>query len=130
MIAIGISDVMTVLDKALAIATKLKNAELNAVIIELQSKVMSIQQEIIKLNAENEGLKQQLQEKEQYNMVFEDNAYWNLKPDGSKEGPFCAVCWERDRKTIRFKKVLLGCYSPTRDDTYYADSCPVCNKRR
>jgi hypothetical protein len=101
MIPIGMSDVIEILKKISQAAEKFKSKEVNEAIIELQSKVMSIQQEIIKLNAENEDLKQKLEKKDKYNMIFEKNVCWNLKSDGTKEGPFCSACWDNNGKAIR-----------------------------
>lgn len=80
--------------KALEIANELNN-------VELKSAILDLKEEILALREENLILKQQLSEKQKYNMQFIDNKYWNLKKDGSKEGPFCVTCWDYDKTASR-----------------------------
>lgn len=104
----GIKDITDSAKKALEIANELKNIELKEAILELKEKM-------IELREENIELKEQLKEKQKYNMVFENNKYWNLKEDGSKEGPFCVTCWDYNQTASR----LI--------DNYY---CGICLTRK
>jgi len=47
-------------------------------------------------------LKAKLTEKEA--VTFEDGVYWTKKEDGTKDGPFCARCRDKDGKNCRMKK--------------------------
>ncbi len=58
-----------------------------------------LQKENKSLQEENESLKKEI--KDSKVMVFENNMYWKLKKDGSKEGPFCPICFDSDEKQIR-----------------------------
>lgn len=90
----GFTDVMSLGKTALDIANELKNTELKESILELR-------EEILTLREENLELKSKLNKKENYNMIIGDNCYWNLKDDGTKEGPYCTVCWDKERVAIR-----------------------------
>jgi hypothetical protein len=37
----------------------------------------------------------------------DENAYYQAKANGDKDGPFCPKCWEKDRKTARFHQFGL-----------------------
>lgn len=79
---------------ALEIANNLKN-------VELKSAILDLKEEILALREENMALKQQLAEKQKYNMQFIDNQYWNVKEDGTKDGPFCVTCWDYNKTASR-----------------------------
>lgn len=127
-----ISDAISILDKLVELGKKLKNKKLNEEIMTLQNYMMSIQQRIITLERENHQLKEKLLEKENKNIVFENGAYFELKQDGTKDGPFCSVCWEKDKKLIRLKEACVGWYDSINniDDTHQVETCPICKTRR
>lgn len=85
---------------------------------DLLEKMADLRDEIFKLREENRTLKEKLSERENYNMQFEDNLYWNVKPDDTKDGPYCATCWDKDKKAIRLEH--MG-----QDNAYY---CAVCKR--
>jgi len=89
----GIKDITDSAKKALEIANELKNIELKEAILDLKEK-------LIALREENIALKEQLKEKQQFNMVFERDRYWNILPDGTKDGPYCAACWDYEGKAV------------------------------
>ena len=90
----GFTDVMGMGKAALDIANELKNTELKEAILELK-------EEMLALREENLELKNKLNKKENFKMIAGDNCYWCLKEDGSKEGPYCTVCWDKDGVAIR-----------------------------
>ena len=71
--------------------------------LELKSTIIDLKEQILELREENLELKQSLSKQQEYNMVFEDNCYWNYKEDGTKEGPYCSACWDGKDKAIRMK---------------------------
>lgn len=85
---------------------------------DLLEKMADLRDEIFELREENRKLKEKLSEREIYNMQFEDNLYWNVKPDGTKDGPYCATCWDKDKKAIRLENM-------EQDNAYY---CAVCKR--
>lgn len=82
---------------ALDIADAMKNQDLRSAILDLK-------EELLKLREENTNIKEQLSVRENYNMQFLDNAYFNVKSDETKDGPFCSRCWDSDKKAIRLLK--------------------------
>ena len=76
---------------ALKIADSLKNQDLK--------------EEILNLREENISLKEQLSKRQNFNMVFENNRYFNVKEDNTKEGPYCSNCWDSDKMAIRLQRV-------------------------
>ena len=89
-------DITDTAKTALDIANELKNVALKEAILDLKEKM-------IELREENMSLKEQLKEKQQYNMQFssDDNCYWNIKDDGTKEGPFCPNCYDTKDLPVR-----------------------------
>ncbi len=106
----NLKDITDTAKTALDIANELKNIELKEAILDLKEKM-------IELREENISLKEQLSEKQKYNMIFENNQYWNLKEDGSKEGPYCVTCWDYDKTASR----LI--------DGYYCGICVIKGKK-
>jgi len=70
-------------------------------ILETQKKLLEMQKKIQELEKKDRELKEKLEIKE--NLIFEKNAYWIKKENGEKDGPFCSVCWDADRKLIRLR---------------------------
>lgn len=88
-------------------------------ILELQEQLLSMQDRIAKLKQEkeevekkNKKLKEKLNLKE--DMEKKNNAYWK-KSDGG--GPFCSMCWEKDKKPISMILYYKGSNNAV---------CPVC----
>ena len=90
-------DIKTTLDNIKAIK-EIADSTQN---IELKSLIVDLKEEILNLRQENLDLKQQLSQKVEHNMVFENKVCWDLKKDGTKDGPFCPVCWDREHLQIR-----------------------------
>jgi hypothetical protein len=66
--------------------------------LEVQEKLLEMQEKIRLQDEEIRTLKEKLKIKE--NLVFEKNAYWIKRKDGSKEGPYCSACWDKDNRLI------------------------------
>ena len=109
----NITDGMVAIKELIALITKIgkesNNLALQKAILELDKKNYTLEKEILEL-------KKELDKREQFNMAFEEKYYWNSKEDGTKEGPYCAACWDSDKKAIR---VLL--------EDYGSDYCKVCH---
>ena len=78
---------------ALDIANELKN-------VELKEAILNLKEQIIELREENISLREKLNEKQNYNMVFDNDKYWNILPDGTKDGPYCLACWDYSGKAV------------------------------
>lgn len=92
----NLKDIKDTAKTALDIANELKHVELKEAILDLKEK-------LIELREENIALKEQLKDKQKYNMQFsqEDNCYWNIKEDSTKEGPFCPKCYDTQNLRVR-----------------------------
>lgn len=84
-------------------------------ILEIKDRFDEIQKKLQKCEEENKTLREKLEFKN--NLFFENNAYWLKKEDGSKEGPFCSRCWDKNKNQMRMlANPTQGLYS-----------CPECN---
>ena len=77
--------------------------------IELYRQILDIQKESLDLIEENRGLKNKVKEleeklKEKENVVYLEDAYYLKKDNGEFDGPYCRVCWDKDKKLIRMSK--------------------------
>ena len=85
---------------------------------ELLEKLADLKDVCYELRDENRALKERLAEKTAHRFVFENNMYWDLKPDGVREGPYCTSCWDNCGKAIRMHK--------SRTNELY--DCPICKE--
>lgn len=74
--------------------------------IELYRKILDLQADALKMVEENATLKNQIKSLEEKlkikdSLTFENNDYWIKREDGSKDGPFCTHCWDREQKLVR-----------------------------
>ncbi|SPE50861.1 conserved hypothetical protein [Verrucomicrobia bacterium] len=84
----------------------------NGLTLEAKEKIMELREAVMELQEENLWLKQKLREFEfesdlTRNMYFDRGIYWLRKvtEDGTnREGPFCQVCFDRDRKPVRLQR--------------------------
>lgn len=76
------------------IGEETNNLQLQKAILELDKKNYLLEKEILEL-------KRELDKREEYNMQFIDNKYWNVKEDGTKDGPFCVTCWDYNKTASR-----------------------------
>lgn len=91
--------------------------------IELISKLLEIQREFQELQQENFELKKELSRlTERQSKVIEYNekrtALYEVKEDGTKDGPYCTSCWELNNTLISVHMYEHG--NTTRQ------RCPVC----
>ena len=62
------------------------------------------EQNLALLAEENAALREIIRHLEQNHplpLEFRENAYWLLRETGTADGPFCAVCWDLDRRLRR-----------------------------
>jgi predicted RNase H-like nuclease (RuvC/YqgF family) len=78
-------------------------------ILDLQEKVLEMQETINKLTQENSDLNEQL--KTNKKLVFKNNAYWE-----GLDGPYCSACWDDKKRLVRMH---------TKKNNHYAN-CPAC----
>lgn len=73
--------------------------------IDLYRQILELQQEALELVEENFNLKKELREAKestelQERLIFENNTYF-IKDEHKTEGPYCATCWDNEKKLIR-----------------------------
>lgn len=109
-------DIKTTLDNIKAIK-EIADSTQN---IELKSLIVDLKEEILELKTENQKLKEELSRLQEKKLLFENCVYWCIKEDNTKDGPYCPVCWDKDKKLIRLPEIVnsMG-YGPIR-------SCYVC----
>jgi len=88
-----ISDVKELVE----LSKKIDNAELSRKIVKLEG-------EVIELTKENRELQEKLKTQDELN--WDGRIYWLIKKDGSKDGPFCQVCKDRDEKLTRLQSAV------------------------
>jgi ketosteroid isomerase-like protein len=76
--------------------------------IEYQEKIMALREAVIELQEENQDLRKKVRELEEDlaikgNLKFEVPYYW-LEKEGKKDGPYCQVCYDKERKLIRLQQ--------------------------
>ena len=100
----GIIETSTELAK---LAQKIGNIEVYNQVIALQAQVMELMGENMKakddLRAAGEEIRKLRDDSElSRNLAYDGERYW-LTKDSRKEGPFCGVCWDVDRKLVRMR---------------------------
>ncbi len=96
-----------------------KDHKLNERVLDLQERLIAVQGLVMELSAENDGLRRRVAELERAGeiakeMVYEEPVYWRVH-DGKRDGPFCRVCWETERRLLHTSK--------RRRDVYYCEKC-------
>ena len=83
--------------QGLTLQAREKLVELREAALKLQEENLALRQQVIRLEAEANL---------SATVLFERGFYWvraNGDHDGSREGPFCQVCYDRDRKRVRLQ---------------------------
>ena len=89
----GFGAVRELIELITKLGEETNNLALQKAILELDKKNYQLEKEILEL-------KKELDKRDQYNMVFEKDKYWNILPDGTKDGPYCAACWDYSGKAV------------------------------
>lgn len=88
---------------AISIAQKADNVELLRQIIDLQKAMQDMQQENLELKRKNEELQAIIKKDKSMKYDHEESCYYEHLQDGNKEGPYCPICWEKDRIGIHLE---------------------------
>ena len=82
-------------------------------LLEAQQSALAIAEENLRLRQQVEGGKKELAAFTDFE--FRDHMYWRKGVEGDAAGPFCQVCWDRDRRASWIHPVGEG------------HVCAVCN---
>ncbi|UCH95558.1 MAG: hypothetical protein JSV88_01585 [Candidatus Aminicenantes bacterium] len=124
--AIDIAKLITASDLSLEKAeTKLKFADLISALANARVEVAGLQNLISEKDEKIKKLEEALEIKQK--LRYEAPYYW-LVDDSTKEGPFCQVCYDTDRKLIHLQGNREGywCCKVCKND--YTDSSHRCPK--
>ncbi len=70
-----------------------------------QKQILALREAALEIQEENVELKEKVRRFEEElkgRLVFEKGVYY-LKEDGSKEGPYCQRCYDKDTKLVRLQ---------------------------
>jgi hypothetical protein len=84
-------------------------------ILDLQSKLFSIQSQYEQLAEEKREAVEKIKQMEyaadvSTQLVREQNYYFRTLPSGKKDGPYCLACWDGERKLINVQMFAYGRY--------------------
>ncbi|HEV2348899.1 MAG TPA: hypothetical protein VG028_03530 [Terriglobia bacterium] len=107
----SITALITAAGSVIGLANKSSSVEANQKILELQQRLAEVQQTFAELFEENQRLKERGREleaqiNEEISYPFMEGVRWKKSADGGKnDGPFCPVCFGKDRKLmpLRFR---------------------------
>jgi len=103
--------VIEYLQQAKEIADTTDNIALKAIIVNLHSEILDLQQE-------NLHLKEEINQKTSFDMQFRNNVYYNRVNETTLAGPYCTACWDSKKQAIRMH---------TYNNSNYA-CCPICKR--
>lgn len=94
--------------------------------VDLYKKLTELQTRLMEIEEGNRSLKEQLALLHQHlstqqSLQREGELYWKQK-DGEREGPYCQVCWDVDKRLVRMRG-----YYPHGQLDYV---CDYCNRHR
>ena len=101
---------------------KYKLAELIVSLADVKTKMADIKEALMESEKEKKELKEKLELAKK--LEFEMPYYWHHKEDGTKDGPFCQLCYDKEKKLIRLQDGnngewhCLACKSYFRDKNY------------
>ena len=118
---LSVSKIMqTVKDGANALR-EAKNLELYQRMMDVHGNVMDLIEENRRLVERVRGLEEELKIKGELSFDSENNQLWHMK-DGKRQGPYCTVCWEVDKKLVHLHKGFVM------DVEYF--SCAHCDSKK
>lgn len=85
---------------------KYNNQDLYQRIVELRDEIFRIKEENMQIREELNLLK--MNEDISDELYKEGNAYFRKHKDNKKSGPYCLVCWDRDRKLVNMFEYEYG----------------------
>jgi len=94
--------------------------------LEAQEKIMELREICIKLQEENHNFRRRITELKNIlsiskNLIWESPYYW-VKSDDGKDGPFCQVCYDKEKHLIRLQKHGKSAWSCYSCENSYFDS--------
>lgn len=98
---------------------KLKLADLIGALADVRTQMSDIKEALIESENEKKELKAKLVL--QAKLEFEMPYYWTIEEDGKKDGPFCQLCYDKEKKLIRLQDGNNGEWSCLACKGYFRD---------
>ncbi len=76
---------------------------------------------LLKLSSEKSGI--DIEDEKPNTPFFENDFYWITKEDGTKDGPFCQICWEKEEKLIHLNSELVDLGEDGTEHSWHCRSC-------
>lgn len=100
------------------LAKKQKNTELECKLIEARQVVFQLQDDLQNLRNSNTELRVKVAQLEQAlnpsgRVVYAESVYWVEREDGKRDGPYCPICYDAERRFIRLNPAGNGVFSCT-----------------
>ena len=117
----AINSALTLFDRVFKIVKGSKNIEAQEAMLSLREALLVVKEDNLSLKQDNLALKEELASfkrstEVESRIVFDYPNYYVLAKDGTKDGPFCKSCKDKDNKLIR-----LTVRKP--DAAWYCDVC-------
>lgn len=75
-----------------------KIIQLQSIVLSLQQEAMAVADRLAELKRENDELRAKLAQQD--TVVFRNGIYWRMSEDKNEEGPYCPVCYENEGKLL------------------------------
>ena len=102
-------DALSLLSQITDLTKAAMTIELKEKILELREALVDQSEEALSLREQNAKLKSQLELRNQ--LKYDAPNYYLSKSDGTKDGPFCQVCSDKDNKLMRLKTLEEGSWN-------------------
>ena len=117
----AINSALSLFDRASKMVKGSVNLEAQEVMLALREALLAVKEENLSLKQDNLALKEELGSLKkstdvENRIVFEYPNYYVLAEDGTKDGPFCKSCKDKDDKLVR-----LTVWKP--DSAWHCDVC-------
>lgn len=81
--------------------------------MDLYERLLDVRSDLQEIREENIELREHVQELERQENIagqleYDDGVYWRSSEGQDRKGPFCQLCWDRDRDLIRLQDVQQG----------------------
>ena len=118
-----ITSVIGLVQKAKQLADDLKNLEMKEIVVDLQSKMLDLKEEILQLRGENALLTEQVKGAPVAGLLpkeaptVKNGMYYK-----GDDGPFCTACYDMNEKLVR----LIEANDPEKRLMRIQRKCPAC----
>lgn len=121
-VSVSIGDILALLKSAAKLGEKVKNRDLNKIILELQEAVVQFGSQNLELQEKYAELKKYIEIPD--NVYLDDDGFLCRKNDKVK---YCSSCWNKDRRlSLMPKKGTYNLMSGDFDIKSYTYECSAC----